>query len=333
MDQPASALAFLDRLAETALAGAPVAEADALRLLTDPTLPLLPLLHAAWRVRHHHFGNGVRVHILNNAQNGACPEDCRYCAQAKGSDADIPRYALKPDADLLAEARAAAEAGAYRYCMVMAGRGPRAPRVAHMAEVVRRIKDTVPVEVCLSAGFLDREAAATLKAAGLDRYNHNLNTAESLYGDICTTHTYADRVATLEAARAEGLEVCSGVILGMGETPQEVVTLATTLRRLDARSIPVNFYVHVPGAALGPRHDLTPVACLRALALFRFVNPDAELRAAGGREVHLGSLQALALYPANSVFAEGYLNTEGLDNSATLRMIAEAGFTVETVET
>lgn len=323
---------FYSKMADIGLSGKLPDQEDLLRVLTDPQIELLPLLQAAFQVRRQHFGRGVRIHILNNVQNGYCPEDCNYCAQAVNSEAPIQKYRLKSDEEILAGAERAHQSGAYRYCIVLSGREPDANRLAHMASLVNRIKNTWPVEVCLSAGFLDREAAAVLKDAGLDRYNHNLNTAESHYGGICTTHSYGQRVATLQAARSVGLEVCSGVIIGMGEKPEEIVTVAFKLRELDARSIPVNFYVHVPGAKLGEREDLTPEKCLRTLCLFRFVNPDAEIRAAGGRETNLRSLESFALYPANSLFSDGYLNVGGHGADKTIQMIKDAGFEVERIE-
>jgi biotin synthase len=323
---------FYQQLSATALAGGTLTQDDGMRILTDPTVELLPLMQAAFAVREHYFGRGVRVHILNNVQNGLCPEDCNYCAQAVDSEAPIQKYKIKPDAEIMAGAKEAHESGAYRYCIVLSGRKPDQKRLDEMSSLVKRIRSEYPVEVCLSAGFIDEAAASQLKDAGLSRYNHNLNTSESHYGEICTTHSYAQRIATLDAAKAVGLEVCSGMIIGMGESPAEIWTVSQKLRELNARSIPINFYVHVQGAKLGELNQLTPEYCLRTLALFRFSNPDAEIRAAGGREVNLRSLESLALYPANSVFSEGYLNVGGHGTNQTLQMIADAGFTVERIE-
>jgi biotin synthase len=323
---------FYQHLSQSALAGEPLSQADGMRILTDPSVELLPLMQAAFVVRESYFGRGVRVHILNNVQNGLCPEDCNYCAQAVDSEAPIQKYKIKGDEEIMAGAKAAHESGAYRYCIVLSGRKPDQKRLDQMSALVERIRSEYPVEVCLSAGFIDQSGAAQLKEAGLSRYNHNLNTSESHYGEICTTHSYAQRVATLDAAKSVGLEVCSGMIIGMGESPAEIWTVAQKLKSLDARSIPVNFYVHVDGAKLGELNQLTPEYCLRTLALFRFMNPDAEIRAAGGREVNLRSLESLALYPANSVFSEGYLNVGGHSSNQTLKMIEDAGFHVERIE-
>ena len=190
------------------------------------------------------------------------------------------------------------------------------------------MKRRYPVEVCLSAGLIDDEKARILAEAGLDRLNHNLNTSESHYPKICSTHTYADRVATLEAARRNGIQTCSGLIMGMGEETTDLVEVAFRLRDLEVPSIPVNFLIPIEGNQLTHDGSLTPERCLRALCVVRLVNPSAEIRVAGGREGNLRSLQALALYPANSLFVEGYLTTRGEALDDTYRMIRDAGFEV-----
>lgn len=324
---------FYQQLTDNALSGISLSQTDGLRVLQDTHLALLPLLHAAFQVRQHYFGQRVRVQILNNVQNGYCPEDCNYCAQSANSRAPIQKYPIKSDDEILADAQRAHATGAFRYCMVLSGRGPNKDRVTHMANLIQHLKKCCSMEICLSAGFIDRAMATTLKEAGLDRYNHNLNTAEGHYSTLCHTHTYRDRLATLQAAHDVGLEVCSGLIIGMGESPEDLWTVAQTLRQLQVRSIPVNFYVPIPGNRLGPvEQQLTPEKCLRALCLFRFTNPDAELRAAGGREHHLRTLSPLSLYPANSLFSDGYLNSDGESNEDVIRMIADMGFELEQVE-
>lgn len=215
---------FYDALANAALADRELDDALAVQLLTDPQVELLPLLNAAYTVRRARFGKRVQVHILNNAQNGRCPEDCAYCTQARSSEADIEDYPIKSDEEILAEAQRAHEAGAYRYCMVFAGRGPNEKRVETLARLIRQIKQRFPnLGVCVSAGLLDEPKAKVLAEAGLDRLNHNLNTTRRNYPNICSTHTYDDRLTTLQAARKAGLEMCSGLIAGMGETPAELV--------------------------------------------------------------------------------------------------------------
>jgi biotin synthase len=213
--------------------------------------------------------------------------------------------------------------------MVLSGRGPTLERTRRLAEIIRKVKSAYPIEVCLSVGLLGEEHARVLADAGLDRLNHNLNTSETHYGEICTTHTYRDRVDTLLAAKKCGIEPCSGLIVGMGETSRDVVEVALRLRELEVPSIPVNFLIPIEGNPVRSDGSLTPERCLRALALMRLVNPRAEIRAAGGREGHLRALAPLALYPANSLFVEGYLTTRGDAVRETYRMIRDAGFEVD----
>jgi len=320
---------FYVELAQKSLAGEILSDETCLQILTSPEVKLLSLLDAAYQVRQRYAGNEVQLHIINNAQNGYCPEDCFYCAQARSSKANIPAYPMKPDAEILAEAQRAYESGAYRYCMVFAGRGPSRKRVEHLAQLIKENKSRYPIQVCLSPGLIDGEMAQVLKAAGLDRLNHNLNTSPAHYPNICTTHTFADRVNTLRAAQAAGIEGCSGIIVGMGETTADVIEVAKTLRALKVQSIPVNFLIPIPGNTLSAMPDLTPVYCLRVLCLYRFLNPDAEIRVAAGREFHLRSMEVMALYPANSLFIDGYLNARGASRARVLRMIKDAGFTIK----
>jgi biotin synthase len=318
-----------EALAARALRDEPPSAADARWILDGAEVDLLPLLHAAFAPRVQHFGRKVMVHILNNVQNGLCPEDCGYCAQNKGSTAAIRKYAMKSDEEIFAEAERAARAGATRYCMVLSGRGPTLDRAQKLAELIRGVKERWPIEVCLSVGLLDEEKARILADAGLDRLNHNLNTSESHYAEICSTHTYQDRVNTLIAAKKCGIEACSGLILGMGETSDDVVDVAFRLRELEVPSIPVNFLIPIEGNQVTSDGSLNPERCLRALCLMRLVNPRAEIRAAGGREGHLRSLGPLCLWPANSLFVDGYLTTRGDAIHETYRMIRDAGFEVD----
>lgn len=320
---------YYNRLADTGIDGKELSIDTCREILISEKIELLPLLNAAFEVRRTFTGKEVTVHIINNAQNGHCPENCRYCAQAKTSQAGIEEYPLKSDEEILAEAKAAYEGGAFRYCMVFAGRGPSRRRAEKLAELIRNIKSRYPLQICVSAGLLDAEKAQILKDAGLDRLNHNLNTSERHYPSICTTHTYADRLQTLQAAKQAGIELCSGLIAGMGETTDDVIDVAFALRRLKAESIPVNFLIPIPGNTLTHHETLTPQYCLRVLAMYRFLNPKAEIRVAAGREIHLRSMQVLSLYPANSLFLQGYLNTKGDSRAKTLQMIKDAGFTIK----
>jgi biotin synthase len=214
--------------------------------------------------------------------------------------------------------------------MVASGRGPAPYELEQVATNVRAVKTVYPdLEICACLGLLQDGQAETLKDAGVHAYNHNLNTSEKHYDEVCGTHTYADRQDTVGRAAAAGLSPCSGALFGMGESDEDVVNLAADLRRLQPDSVPINFLIPIDGTPLAGRFELTPQRCLRILALYRFYFPDVEVRIAGGREVHLRSLQPLGLMIANSIFAGDYLTTEGQPAGADLRMIADLGFEVE----
>lgn len=317
-------------LAEQALADAPIAPDDALALLATDDGELPAVLWAAFAPRQRHFARRVKLCLLQNARSGLCPEDCGYCSQSAVSTADIPRYRLLPVSELVAGARRAAASGARRYCMVVSARGPGAADLAHFARAARAIRAELPaLELCVSAGLMDESQGRQLADAGVDFVNHNLNTSRRFYPAICSTHTYDDRVTTVESARRAGLASCSGVIVGMGETAADLVDVAAELRRLQVESLPVNFLHAIEGTPLGDRPTLPAGDCLRALALFRLTNPRAEIRAAGGRERALGAAQGLALFAANSIFVEGYLTTPGQRYADALATIAALGFEVE----
>lgn len=303
----------------------------ALQILS-PSFPLLDLIQEAFEPRKRYYGNKVRIHILDNVKNGHCPEDCGYCAQRKNADSGVEPYSMKSEEEILQDAKQAKANGAYRFCMVSAGTGPNDKMVDKLAPIISKITGELGLKVCLSAGLLDAEKAKRLSEAGLDRYNHNLNTSESHYGEICTTHSFQDRLKTLEAMDSHGVGLCSGLIVGMGESNQDLVEVAFTLKRLGVISIPVNFFIPVAGHAIRNPGNLSPEFCLRILSLFRLVNPDSEIRVAAGREGHLRSLQAMSLFPANSLFASGYLNVKGSEIYETVQMIRDAGFEPELEE-
>ncbi len=316
------------QLADRVLADEVLSTEQAVDVLNCPDDELLELLAAAYRVRRRWFGNRVQLYFLMNAKSGLCPEDCSYCSQSKISEAEIPRYNLLSREKLLDGARLAAECNARTYCIVISARGPNEREMRAVTTIVPEIKQRYNLKICACLGLLTPEQASALKACGVDRVNHNLNTSESFYGEICTTHTFSDRLATLHAVRDAGIELCSGGIIGMGEGRRDVVDMAFALRDLCVESIPINFLNPIEGTPLAGRRDLNPRYCLKVLAMFRLVNPKSELRIAGGRELHLGSLQALGLYAANSIFVGDYLTTKGQAPEADYQMIRDLGFEV-----
>jgi biotin synthase len=319
------------RWAEKAIAGDALTREEARDVLNVPDDRVLELLDAAFLVRKTFFGRKVRLQMLQNAKSGACQEDCGYCSQSAVSTADIQQYGLLPPARMVEAARRAAEAKAVRYCIVISGRGPLEREIAEISEAVREIKRTVPVQVCCSLGLLTEAHARRLKEAGVDRINHNLNASERFHPEMVTTHTYQDRLTTIRNARSANLEICSGGIAGMGETEEDLIDLALALREVKPDSIPMNFLHPADGTPMQGRKELTPQRCLKILCLFRFLHPRTELRVAGGREFNLRSLQALALYPADSLFVGGYLTTPGMPAPEAWKMIEDLGFEVDSV--
>ena len=307
---------------------------EALAVLATSDEELLEVVAAAGKVRRKWFGRRVKLNYLVNLKSGLCPEDCSYCSQRLGSEAGILKYTwLKPD-EASKAAAAGVAGGAKRVCLVASGRGPTDRDVDRVSKTIEAIKEqNEGVEVCACLGLLSQGQADRLRSAGADAYNHNLNTSEGTYGNITTTHTYADRVDTVQQAQAAGLSACSGLIAGMGESDADLVDVVFALRELDPDSVPVNFLIPIEGTPLGKEWHLTPQRCLRILAMVRFVCPDVEVRLAGGREVHLRSMQPLALNLANSIFLGDYLTTEGQPGQSDLDMIADAGFEVEGTDT
>src|SRR5215471_14622094 len=237
-------------LADRVLDGYRLTADEALGILHAVDDELLDILAAAYKLRRRWFGNTVQLYFLMNAKSGLCPEDCHYCSQSKVSTADIPRYNLLSREKLLDGARLAAERGSKTYCIVISARGPSEREIQAVEKIVPEIKARHDLEVCACLGLLTPDQAQRLAACGVDKVNHNLNTSREFYEQICTTHTYQDRVNTLAAVRAAGLQLCSGGIIGMGERDEDVVKMALSLRELEVESIPLNFLIDIDGTPL-----------------------------------------------------------------------------------
>jgi len=317
-----------DAIADRSIRDEPPARDESLAVLRAGDAEFLHVLSAAYRVRRRFHGNRVKIHVLLNAMSGLCPEDCGFCSQSIVATGPVEKYRLVSADAMVDAARKAKEAKAWKFCIVTATRGPNEKQMDTICDAVRRIKAEVGIRVCTSLGLLEPGQAERLKAAGVDRFNHNLETSEAHYPQVCSTHSFEDRVRTVEAARAAGLEACSGGIVGMGERDEDIVEMAFNARRIGATSIPVNFLDPRPGTPFSKLAPPSPQKCLLVLSLFRFVNPSRDIRVAGGREKNLRSMQALALWPCNSIFTSGYLTTPGNAPSEDHRMIADAGFEV-----
>jgi biotin synthase len=319
-------------LALEVLNGHVISKEEALEILNSTDTELLELLHGAYVIRHHYYGNKVKLNMLINTKSGLCPENCGYCSQSSISNAPIEKYRMVDKDTILKGAEQAYQLHAGTYCIVASGRGPSNHEVDQVVSAVREIKDKYQLKICACLGILKPEQAAKLKEAGVERYNHNLNTSENHHDSITTSHTYQDRVNTVELVKEAGISPCSGVIVGMKETKEDVVNVAMSLRVLDADSIPVNFLHAIDGTPLEGTNELNPRYCLKVLALMRYVNPTKEIRISGGREVNLGSLQPLGLYAANSIFVGDYLTTSGQETTADHQMLKDLGFEVDFVK-
>jgi biotin synthase len=316
-------------LAERSLAG-DIPTRDAARaVLHAPIDDTLALLDAAFRVRKAYWGRRVSLHVLENAKLGACPEDCGFCSQSSKHASPSGEAPIKSVEDLVAGARRAHASRAKRFCMVTATRGPSQRDLDTICAAAQQIKSEMDIELCASLGLLTEAKAKRLVDSGVDRFNHNLETSENHYGKIVSTHTWRDRVETVQLAKAAGMDTCCGGIVGLGESEDDLLDLAFALRELDVDSVPVNFLDARPGTPLAGYPLVEPGYALRALCMFRFVHPRTDLRVAGGREITLRALQAFALYPANSIFTQGYLTTGGAAVQADHQMIKDAGFELE----
>ncbi len=316
--------------ARKSLSGDALTRREARHVLDAGVRDTPSLVAAAYEVRRRYFGNRVRLNYLFNAKSGLCPEDCHYCSQSKVSTAPIEKYPLKSAEETLQMAERAVNVHAGRFCMVTSGRGPTDRELVQFVDNVRAVREKFPqLEICACLGLLAEGQAEKLKEAGVFAVNHNLNTSERHYGEICETHTYQDRLATVQKVQKAGLSICSGALVGMGQTAEDLLDLGYALRDAQVESLPVNFLMPIPGTPLAGLYELNPTRCLNILCLYRFLNPKAALRISGGREVHLRSLQALGLYVANSIFIGDYLTTKGQAAETDLAMIRDLGFEIE----
>lgn len=290
-----------------------------------------PWLDKANRLREARFGSRVSFCVIINAKSGLCSEDCAFCSQSRVSRAEISRYPLLPREKLLEGARAAAQAGAARFSLVTSGRGIGTAREKEaILEAVAAIRETTGLKVCASLGIADQTFLNDLKAAGLSRYHHNLETARSHFPEICTTHSYEERLATVAAAKAAGLEVCVGGIFGLGETLEQRQEMAQTLKDLDPDAIPLNFLHPLPGTPLADRQPLPPLEALKIIAAMRLSFPDKTLIICGGRLPTLRSLAPLMFVAgADALMTGDYLTTKGRLPDEDRQMLADLGLELE----
>ncbi|MGH7685561.1 MAG: biotin synthase BioB [Candidatus Dormibacteria bacterium] len=301
------------------------------RLVAVPQEALPDLFALAHRVRVERMGPAVEVESIISAKTGGCPEDCVFCSQSARYHTEVAREPMLETAKLVDLARTTRAAGGTEFCIVVAVRGPDERMMRAVIDATHAIRQSVDIEVAASLGLLKDDQAQRLAAAGVHRYNHNLEAGPSFFPRICTTHSFDDRVQTCKLVRSAGMELCSGGIFGMGETWDDRLDLAFALRELETHEIPCNFLNPRPGTPLQFSTLLQPMEALRCVAVFRLVNPDAVIRYAGGREIVLRDLQAYGMLAgANGLIVGNYLTTLGRSAEVDLAMLADLGMPVAT---
>lgn len=314
-------------LEEKILKGSSLSREEALSL-ADVTGPdILDLFASANKIRQHFKGNIIGLCSIANAKSGACPEDCSFCAQSSGSKAEIEVYPLLSKEIVIQKAMEVKDSAIKRFSIVTSGRKVSRKNLTEIAGMISEISK-LGILPCASLGLLNAEELLMLKSAGLDRYHHNLETSKGFFPRICSTHTFSDKIKTIEAAKSVGLSVCSGGIFGMGETWQDRIDMAFSLKELDIDSVPINFLIPVKGTPLAHRKRLHPFDALKIVGLYRFVLPRKEIRICGGRIQILGEFNSmLFLAGADGMISGNYLTTQGRNPEDDLRLIQTYGFT------
>ncbi len=324
---------WLAQLVERIIAGERIDKETAIALSQiEGQENILVLCEAADKIRQACCGNIVDLCSIINVKSGNCSENCSYCSQSSHhQNPEAPVYGLKTSAEILAQAKSAAAAGAKRFCLVSQGRGPKynSPKSQEFEDIlatVRQIITETQIKPCCALGEITLEQAEELKAAGVTRYNHNLESSENFYPEIVTTHTWQDRVNTVKNLKTAGIQACTGGILGMGESWEDRIDLALALRELEVESVPLNLLNARAGTPLENRHQLDPYEALQAIAIFRFILPEQIIRYAGGRETVMGSLQSLGLKAGiNAMLVGHYLTTLGQPPEKDQEMLQSLG--------
>jgi biotin synthase len=299
-------------------------EALAVAELPDEALPSIVAL--SHQVLLDRCGPEVALESIISAKTGACPEDCSFCSQSAHYNSPIRVHPMLDTKTLLDAAKDSERLGASHFCIVVAARGPDDRLLRKVLDAVERIRSETSVEVACSLGILTRDQAFALAAAGVHTYNHNLETSRSFFPNICTTHTYDDRVRTCLYVKEAGMDLCSGGIIGMGESVRQRIEFAFELRALDPVEVPINFLDPRPGTPLASRPLVQPMEAVRTIALFRLIMPEVVLKYAGGREKTLRELQAYGLIAGiNGLIVGNYLTTTGRPAKEDLAMLADLG--------
>lgn len=303
---------------------------EAIAVLNTPDEKLDELIELAKGLRFKYKGNRVSIHILTNARSGNCSQDCAYCAQSCRSKADIEKYKWVDEEKLYQNNDFVNEHHLSRHCIGLSGMKFTDQEIEELARRIRKMKEH-GTHLCCSIGFLTEKQAIMLKEAGLDRINHNLNSSRAYYHNICSTHTFEQRVDNIHMLQRLGFEICSGGIVGMGESKEDIVDMLLELREIQPEALPINFLLPIEGTPLenADTSQLTTQYCIKVLCLARLLVPRSDIRCAAGREVYFKGQEKMLLNVVDSIFASGYLTAGGQGIKDTIRAITDAGFTYE----
>jgi biotin synthase len=325
-----STLEFIKECQEKVFSGNQITVDDARKLLEIPDENLKDLARCANEITRDFNGDKVDVEQLNNIKKNACSEDCTFCGQSAFFDTGIESYQLPTPEEVVSKAQKAKEEGAESYCLVAAWREPSPTDFQKVCKIITEINDKVGISVECSLGFLTVEQAKKLKELKVKRYNHNLETAKSKFSEICTTHTYEDRLKTLGIARDAGLELCTGGIIGLGETREQRLELTLELSRLYPEEVTINILVPVPGTPLELQADLPNSEIVRMFSVIRFLLPESVIKISGGRETNLDdSGEELLQSGANGIITAGYLTMDGNEAEKDRKMIEKIGLQIK----
>ncbi len=298
---------------------------EALKILKDPRKEILSLVDKAKKVKKARWGNAFSFCSIINAKSGLCDGGCTFCAQAYPQRTHVPVYPLVSPEEMVKGAMKAEEAGAKRYSIVTSGRSPKEKELIHIIKGIEEIRRKTGLTIDVSLGILTSSQLKALKEAGVDRIHHNLETSERFYPQVTTRISWKDKRDFVEKAKEMGLSTCCGGILGIGEKEEDRVDLAFTLKEAEVDSVPINFLIPIPGTPLEGKGDLNPIQCLRIVAMFRLVLPEAEVRICGGREANLRDFQSLAAMMVNGFMVGGYLTRPGRDPALDLQLTQDLG--------
>lgn len=320
---------MINNLAEKVLSGKGISQENAFYLASTGRDKLFDLFAAASRIRERFRGSRVELCSIINAKSGECPEDCTYCAQSAYSDTDAPVFPLVREEIVLEKVKEAKDAGVKRFCIVTSGKKIDNKELSAIADMVAKIRK-LGILPCATLGLLDKKDLSMLKDSGLERYHHNLETSERFFPEMCTTHTYYDKLKTIEDVQSLGLSLCSGGIFGIGEEWQDRIEMAFSLKKINPDSVPINFLIAVRGTPLENADLLEPFDALKIISIYRFILPDKEIRICGGRRQTIKEFNSMVFMAgADSLLTGNYLTTTGTAYEDDLSLIKHYGLNID----